>query len=142
MKKCFKNFKNQKGLTLIELLAVLVILGIIAAIAIPMISNIIENSRDKATVNEALNIINAAKLAYANGEIPKDAKGNIAYDLNALQGYIDQTIDEKNFSVKFDVEKTTWSITGHKACEVVNSKRNAETTEQQLIDWLEGNGGS
>lgn len=139
MKKCFKNFKNQKGLTLIELLAVLVILGIIAAIAIPMISNIIENSRDKATVNEALNIINAAKLAYANGEIPKDDKGNIAYNLEALQGYIDQTIDEKNFSVKFDVEKTTWSITGHKACQIVGK---SEATEQELIDWLEGNGGS
>lgn len=142
MKKCFKNFKNQKGLTLIELLAVLVILGIIAAIAIPMISNIIENSRDKATVNEALNIINAAKLAYANGEISKDEKGNIAYNLEALQGYIDQTIDEDSFSVKFDVKNTTWSITGHKACEVVNSNRNTETTEQQLIDWLEGNGDS
>lgn len=139
MKKCFKNFKNQKGLTLIELLAVLVILGIIAAIAIPMISNIIENSRDKATVNEALNIINAAKLAYANGEIPKDDKGNIAYDLKALQGYIDQTIDEDSFSVKFDVKNTTWSITGHKACQIVGK---SEATEQELIDWLEGNGGS
>ncbi|MFJ7661150.1 prepilin-type N-terminal cleavage/methylation domain-containing protein [Lysinibacillus sp. NPDC097162] len=58
-----KLLKNQKGLTLIELLAVIVILAIVAAIAIPAIGNIINNSRDKATVSEALNYISGAKLA-------------------------------------------------------------------------------
>ena len=38
----------KKGFTLIELLAVIMILGVIALIAIPVVSNIIEESRKKA----------------------------------------------------------------------------------------------
>lgn len=63
--------KNEKGMTLIELLAVIVILAIVAAIAIPAIGNIIQNSRYNAAKADALSIINAASLYYAdvpNGE--------------------------------------------------------------------------
>jgi type IV pilus assembly protein PilA len=59
--------KKQEGFTLVELLAVIVILGIIAAIAIPAIGHIISNSRNKAEANDALQIIDAAKLYVTDG---------------------------------------------------------------------------
>ena len=68
-KKLGLKLKEQKGFTLIELLAVIVILGIIAAIAIPAIGNVINKSEDKAEVQDALQIINAAKLYVADENI-------------------------------------------------------------------------
>ena len=50
----------KKGFTLIELLAVIIILSIIALIAVPIIFNIIENSRDNALKNSASGLIRAA----------------------------------------------------------------------------------
>lgn len=61
-----KRIKNEKGLTLIELLAVIVILGIIAAIAVPAIGNIIENSRSKAVIADATNILNGAQMYFTD----------------------------------------------------------------------------
>ncbi len=62
----FKNMKkqlnNEKGLTLIELLAVIVILAIIAAIAVPAIGKIINNSKEKAILADASNILAGQKL--------------------------------------------------------------------------------
>ena len=37
--------KNKEGFTLIELLAIIVILAIIAVITVPIILNVIDNSR-------------------------------------------------------------------------------------------------
>lgn len=61
-----KRIKNEKGLTLIELLAVIVILAIVAAIAVPAIGNIIDNSRGKALVADATNVMNAANLYFTD----------------------------------------------------------------------------
>lgn len=61
-----KRMKNEKGLTLVELLAVVVILAIIAAIAIPAIGNIIDNSRAKALVSDAINVMNAANIYFTD----------------------------------------------------------------------------
>ncbi|MBQ0140224.1 MAG: prepilin-type N-terminal cleavage/methylation domain-containing protein [Kurthia sp.] len=62
-----KQLKNEKGLTLIELLAVIVILAIVAAIAIPSIGNIISNSKSKAILSDASQIISSTKTALADG---------------------------------------------------------------------------
>lgn len=67
MNKIKKMIKNEKGMTLIELLAVIVIIAIIALIAIPAIGNIINNSKDKAILADASQIIAGAKIAFADG---------------------------------------------------------------------------
>ncbi len=77
LKKFKKQMKNEKGLTLIELLAVIVILAIIAAIAIPAIGNIINNSKDKAILAEASNIISGAKLAWTDKACATDTCTNL-----------------------------------------------------------------
>jgi len=66
MRKQLKHLKKEKGFTLVELLAVIVILGIIAAIAVPMIGNVINDSKDKAILADAQTILNGAKLAHSS----------------------------------------------------------------------------
>ena len=46
--------KNKKGFTLIELLAIIVILAIIAVITVPIILNVIDNSKRGAAIDSAL----------------------------------------------------------------------------------------
>lgn len=61
-----KRIKNEKGLSLVELLAVIVILAIVAAIAIPAIGNIIENSRVKAQIADAVQVMNSANIYFTD----------------------------------------------------------------------------
>ncbi|NMO96665.1 prepilin-type N-terminal cleavage/methylation domain-containing protein [Paenibacillus lemnae] len=67
------RLQDEKGFTLIELLAVIVILGIIAIIAIPLIGNIIDNSKKDADVATARQLYDAARL-YVIGEKNGDFK--------------------------------------------------------------------
>ncbi|MBA9084228.1 type IV pilus assembly protein PilA [Fontibacillus solani] len=60
--------KEEKGFTLIELLAVIVILAVIAVIAVPLIGNIIKNTKADADVATARQVYDAARL-YINGEL-------------------------------------------------------------------------
>lgn len=50
---------NKKGFTLIELLAVIVILAVIALIATPVISGIINDSKQSALESEAKTVVSA-----------------------------------------------------------------------------------
>lgn len=101
-----KLLKNQKGLTLIELLAVVVILAIVAAIAIPAIGNIINNSRDKATVSEALNYIAGAKLAKID-DVCGDSTNACTDQTAEISKYIEGI--DGTFSIQLD--GNDWKIT-------------------------------
>lgn len=67
-----EKVKEDEGLTLVELLAVIVILGIIAGIATPAIGKIIDNSRIKAAKSEAIIMLGAANLYYAENFVEYD----------------------------------------------------------------------
>lgn len=116
MRKHLKYLKKEKGMTLVELLAVLVILGIIAAIAVPMIGNILDNTDEKGEINDALNIISAAKLAEA-ATTGKDNVNEYSRTELIQGGYLDSSV-AKFDSVKKEVKKSS----------------DGKTTES--IDWV------
>ena len=67
---------KKKGFTLIELLAVIVILSVITLITIPMITNVIEESKKKALVSSVEGLVESANL-YA---IEKDGVYEFLFD--------------------------------------------------------------
>lgn len=86
--------KKRNGFTLIELLAVIVILAIIALVAVPIVLNMIENSKKNAAKSSALGFIEA--IEYGNGiaDAAKDNSGidNPGYTLIADGTYTDVSV--------------------------------------------------
>ncbi|MEH7273206.1 type II secretion system protein [Neobacillus vireti] len=110
------KLKEQKGFTLIELLAVIVILGILAAIAVPAIGNIIEKSKTDAQITEAIQIIDAAKLAYAEDNTTKtfsatSTDNDVTAATNDLEDYISK-LKDKSWTVTLGANNV-WTITNH-----------------------------
>ncbi|WEG11461.1 prepilin-type N-terminal cleavage/methylation domain-containing protein [Pullulanibacillus sp. KACC 23026] len=141
-----KLLKKQDGFTLVELLAVIVILAIIAAISIPAIGHIINNSRNKASVNDALQIIDAAKLYVADhpNYTPSDTPDTDSEivgttgDTNSLATYLNSTVSGSTFEYVYEDTSGAYHIVGHK----VNGKTDPVTTaandatEAQLIKYI------
>ncbi|ANF95741.1 type II secretion system protein [Paenibacillus bovis] len=88
--------KDEKGFTLIELLAVIVILGIIAVIAIPLIGNIINNSKTNADLNTANQVYNAARMYVIGQENGDFGSGTTTKTITIKvlmdNGYLEKTL--------------------------------------------------
>ena len=67
---------NKKGFTLIELLAVIIILAVIALIATPIVLNVVESAKQKALVNSAYGLVDAAKLEYTESMFSGSVKSS------------------------------------------------------------------
>ena len=78
--------KNKKGFTLIELLAIIVILAIIAVITVPIILNIIENSKKGAATDSAYGYKDAIEKFYAS-KLSIDSTYNIPDGLHTKQDF-------------------------------------------------------
>jgi type IV pilus assembly protein PilA len=110
-----KLFKKQDGFTLVELLAVIVILAVIAAIAIPAVGHIINSSRQKAEANDALQIIDAAKLYMADGNVDTTS-GTVKISPTDLSSYLNGThsaFSEIVVTIGSSSSDDTYTITGH-----------------------------
>ncbi|MGG3560469.1 prepilin-type N-terminal cleavage/methylation domain-containing protein [Neobacillus rhizosphaerae] len=135
--KLKNKLKDQRGLTLIELLAVIVILGIIAAIAIPTISGVIDRSKDDAKVAEALQILDAARLAHTDDSTKTswvyNSSAGAGVDKEPLSKYISK-VKDKDFTVNYNATTNTFTITGHESASVVKSTYNDSSvvTEDEL----------
>lgn len=145
MRKHLKYLRQQKGLTLVELLAVLVILGIVAAIAVPMIGNIISDSKDKAILADAQQILSGAKLAYSNGEYKKE-DNMIKFEKDVLKRYVDG-VDFDNVNVHVEFKKDSkgedyWVVDYEELKNIDNDKYKPATTgritDKELAEKLKG----
>ena len=89
----------KKGFTLIELLAVIVILAIIALIAVPIVLNIIDETKSNATLRSADFYLNAVELSVAqsvlkNQNVP-DGTYNILESGNICLEYENTTCKDE-----------------------------------------------
>lgn len=66
---------NKRAFTLIELLAVIIVLALILLITIPIVSNIIDDSRREAFRNNVINLFDAVKKLESEGKYKLDETG-------------------------------------------------------------------
>ncbi|MBS8265080.1 prepilin-type N-terminal cleavage/methylation domain-containing protein [Mesobacillus boroniphilus] len=129
LKALKEKMKDQRGLTLIELLAVIVILGIIAAIAIPSIGGIINKSKNDAKVAEAVQIINAAKLAHSS------KSDVVSWTHTTLGDYVSNVKDAGlDYVVDYDATNKRYTIKNHDAASIVtHAATDTTVTEAELL---------
>jgi type IV pilus assembly protein PilA len=133
----FKNMKkqlnNEKGLTLIELLAVIVILAIIAAIAVPAIGNIIQNTREKAFVADAQNVLSAANLYFVENTPTADtATTKVTIGKLIADDFLTEAGSIKNATVTFvagDENTITASGTAGNKTVSISAKTNRDLSD-------------
>ncbi|WP_076496190.1 type II secretion system protein [Domibacillus enclensis] len=86
---------NEKGYTLIELLAVVVILGIISAIAVVGIGQLINQSKERAFVSQALHLKEAANLLITSERVknPDSIPSKVTYETLLQEGFLEKIKD-------------------------------------------------
>lgn len=94
--------KKEEGFTLIELLAVIAILALIVAISIPLIGNVIADSKTKTDEAQEALIIDAAQMYYIQN--PDETTTTVEDLVNG--GYLEDNVNTETTTVdKADVMK-------------------------------------
>ena len=77
----------KNGFTLVELIVVISILAIIALISVPVVNNVITDSKEKAYMEQENSIVNAAKtyMTTHSSELPKDDEGMYIISVKKLK---------------------------------------------------------
>lgn len=137
MLRIISNLKNKRGFTLIELIVVLAVLAIILAIAIPRFVTIQDESRIKADVATAEQIIKAARLMEArrndgNATTYVDGSGGATdnWDSNIMAWPTPESGDE--FTLGYDDEDDLYKVTWE-----VEKGSVAKNCEQEVIEGEE-----
>ena len=106
----------KKGFTLVELLAVLVIISLISLIILPVVSNVIENSRKKAAEMSASNYIDAVRNQIALSiNKPSITFEDGAYDVETLRDDYDVIVKD-NYPTEGTVNIADNSIINAQIC--------------------------
>ncbi|ACT00758.1 type II secretion system protein [Paenibacillus sp. JDR-2] len=130
LKKMMKRLKKEeKGFTLIELLAVIVILAVIAVIAVPLIGNIIGNTKTKSDLATARQIYDAARLWATdtnNGDL-----GTTDIKLSTLQtgGYLDAPLYLPSTKNALDPETTIIDVSNNASGTYITLSTGSGTTD-------------
>ncbi|MFB1051779.1 prepilin-type N-terminal cleavage/methylation domain-containing protein [Paraliobacillus sp. JSM ZJ581] len=104
--KLKKVLRSEKGFTLVELLAVIVILAIIVAIAVPAIGNVIESAETNASEAEIELVLDAARLADAEGNF---TDGMSVADL-VTGGYLEDDGELPTGTISFVEASNTYEL--------------------------------
>ena len=137
---------NEKGLTLIELLAVIVILAIIAAIAVPSISIIINNQRDKAILSDIVQMLESSKMQIIDSECTgqvceySPTSNEINFSSNKFtNGKVDFRLGESADKIKIyvDIEPDIFKGSkGEKYSDFLQLDGDKIFTEKDLLDAI------
>lgn len=94
--------KLRRGFTLIELIAVIMIMGIIAIITVPIVSNLLIDSRMKAAENSTNAILRAAEFYFNDNAIVLEKDETISFTCDDSICYL-QSDNTKKLAVKGDI---------------------------------------
>ena len=142
---------KRKGFTLIELLAVIVILSVIALITTPMILNIIEETRKKASIESVNGILDAAekyeitsilegeetrRFEFPNDKLQykgtKQESGTLIID---EEGNTSITVLINGYCVRKRFNETTPSVIEEKNCTIEDSELiYAERYKEEILN--------
>ena len=141
------NSKNSesilnKAFTLIELLAIIVILAIIAVITVPIILNMIDNSKKGAAIDSAHGYKDAVQKYYIsnllnneNGLLPNDTKLVSAlpsdFEVSGEKPTNDSWVQlEQGQVVAYSLKFGDYTVTKYKDTDIICEKGNVKETEE------------